>query len=211
MSKAVDLTGLRFGKLVAVRNTGEKRVRSFVWKCLCDCGGVKLATSGDLKPGKVKSCGCLQKISPNNLSHGHARKRLVTGTYRSWQMMHRRCLGYSAVHKERYTDRGITVCERWNSFDNFLADMGERPQGLTLDRINSSGNYEPTNCRWATKHQQAANRGNSVFITFKGRTLCAAEWARETGLCAATIQLRVKKNLTAEKILSTEKYKRSQA
>lgn len=201
MSKAVDLTGLRFGKLVAVRNTGKKRVRSFLWECRCDCGGVKLATSGELKPGNVKSCGCMQKISPNNLSHGHARKRLVTGTYRSWQMMHRRCLGYSAVHKERYTDRGITVCERWNDFDAFLADMGERPEGKTLDRIDVNKGYSKENCKWSSKVEQMQNRSNNVNLTLNGVTKCVSEWSRCLGLHVATIHRRLKRGLPAEMAL----------
>lgn len=137
----------------------------------------------------------------SNLSHGHARKGAITGTYRSWQLMHRRCAGYTEIHKEKYLDRGIAVCARWDDFDLFLQDMGERPEGKTLDRIDVDKGYSPENCRWATKTEQMQNRTNNVNLTLNGVTKCVAEWSRLLGLHVVTIHRRLKRGLPAEMAL----------
>lgn len=162
MPKLIDLAGKRFGRLVAL-SVSHVVNRRYHWNCGCDCGNSKVVAGADLKWGKTKSCGCFRRefVRKAKSKHGHANKGKVSRTYRSWQMMHRRCEGYTPVHKSRYTDRGIAVCERWSSFENFLADMGEKPEGLTLDRIDNDGNYEPSNCRWADKFTQRNNRSDT--------------------------------------------------
>lgn len=161
MRPGINITGLRFGRLVAVNPTIAKR--RTIWQCICDCGGSKKIPSSALTSGRTRSCGCLRReeFSKRRYIHGRGYK---DGTYRSWHSMKMRCLNPKGQFYYCYGGRGIKVCERWMNFENFLADMGEKPADLSLDRINNDGNYEPGNCRWATAIQQANNtrrsRGN---------------------------------------------------
>jgi len=163
--KPVDITGSRFGRLVAMA-PGASTPQGIAWQFTCDCGNqivrlAKAVRSGD--PSK-KSCGCLQReiwskrCSTMNYRHGMT----DTPTWKTWSMMLDRCKNPNAPKFHHYGGRGITVCDRWLTFENFYADMGERPTDLTLDRINVDGNYEPANCRWATHKEQRANRRPTV-------------------------------------------------
>jgi hypothetical protein len=158
MPKIMDITGLRSGRLVAVRFSHLKNHRTF-WVCLCDCGKELLVASGGIRGGWQKSCGCSRR---KPLTHGHTSTKERTPTYQSWKGMLNRCRTPSHNRYDLYGGRGITVCERWLSFENFLADMGERPEGKTLDRIDSDGNYGPWNCRWATSLEQRHNRRDYI-------------------------------------------------
>ena len=122
-----------------------------------------------------------------------------TGTYNSWAAMKRRCLYQKHEHFDCYGGRGIKVCDRWLMFENFLADMGTRPEGCTLERIDPNGDYCPENCRWATQTEQCRNRRNNRKITLNGETLTLAEWSKRSGVEASKIFYRLKAGWSAEK------------
>lgn len=149
--RPTDIVGKRFGRLVAVRQ-GEKRGRRTVWICRCDCGTESHVSIGNLNNGSTQSCGCLRREM--HTSHGLT----DTPTYRSWQAMISRCTRPSTGAFQQYGAKGVTVCQRWHKFDNFLADMGVRPEGTSIDRIDNERGYELSNCRWSTRSEQNKNR-----------------------------------------------------
>lgn len=160
-----DLAGQRFGRWLVVELAGllkdkQGRERWALWLCRCDCGTQKIVRRADLCNGKSQSCGCLQRelVAQRITVHGHASGGKDTATYRSWKAMITSCENPKAQYFENYGGRGITICNDWHSFEKFLGDMGIRPSGKTLDRIDPNGNYEKTNCRWATASEQRLNR-----------------------------------------------------
>lgn len=152
-----DLTGKKFGRLTAIALHPVKTNQGgFRYSCACDCGGSAVVSSSKLRLGRTRSCGCLIIESARNRATHRSTK---TPTYRSWVSMRERCYSPRASNFKWYGRRGITVCERWkSSFETFRSDMGERPSGTTLDRLNPDGNYEPGNCRWATSGEQARSK-----------------------------------------------------
>ena len=159
-----DLTGMRFGRLTVLPiHITENRATK--WLCRCDCGNEKYIYRGTLLAGQSNSCGCLRKeksretLEGNALSVTHGKS--YSRTYHIWLGMKQRCFNPRNKKYSRYGGRGITVCERWLSFENFLEDMGEVPGDLTIDRIDNDGNYEPGNCRWITTREQFATRSHT--------------------------------------------------
>ena len=153
MPKFQNITGQRFGRLVVVERQPRTTRRDGVrWVCLCDCGRTMVTLGKRLKTGHTRSCGCL--LREMKTTHGMA----WTPTWRSWVSMKSRCGDPNSTSYKNYGGRGINVCDQWLSFEKFIADMGERPDGRSLDRVNNDGNYEPGNCRWATASQQRRNQ-----------------------------------------------------
>lgn len=168
------------------------------WLCLCECGTEVIRTTGSLnkKAGSVRSCGCYRiKISTENVrkrctTHGLATRNNRSRTYQCWANMKQRCRPESE-DAAFYFDRGVSICERWHTFSNFLEDMGECPAGLTLDRIDGTGNYEPGNCRWADWDTQHNNTRRNRYLTIQGRTLTMAHAAKEYGVNYSSLRSRV--------------------
>ena len=158
MAKAVvDMTGQKFGRLTVLELAG--RNNGAVWRVRCECGTEKTVLRCNLVSHSTVSCGCARREAKR---HGHSRGDGNSPTYRSWAAMLNRVTNPKYAKWHRYGGRGITVCDRWRSFECFLEDMGQRPPRTSIDRVNNEGNYEPGNCRWATVAQQSANktRGN---------------------------------------------------
>lgn len=151
-----DLTGMQFGNLTAQWPAGIKGKR-ICWLFLCSCGKLKVAFATNVKSGKTMSCGCISEYL--QIKHGHSRIGKRSREYSTWLSMIQRCTNPLNPAFDIYGGRGISVCPKWRDFRSFLVDMGPRPKGTSIDRYpNTSGNYEPGNCRWATSSQQNSNR-----------------------------------------------------
>lgn len=198
MPKLIDLTGKTFGRLTVISYSHTKN-RSAVWNCICSCGGISKAYSHNLKSGHAKSCGC-GKIESRR-THGETGK---TKEYSAWNKMLGRCLNRNNKNYIEYGERGITVCDRWrNSYSNFLLDVGRAPSPEhSLDRKDNNGNYEPGNCRWATRKEQGNNKRNNRLISLAGETKTLAEWVSLTGIARGAIEMRIKRGWSIERVLN---------
>lgn len=196
MPKKVNMIGKRFGRLIATKESG-KDGNGFRYVFACDCGNTIDSGGASVRSGKTRSCGCLKSetTAAKNFVHG----MVHSGSYKSWQAMKTRCTNPNQASNARYAQVGYDP--DWESFENFVRDMGERPHGMTLDRIDNSKGYSKGNCRWATIAQQNRNTKQNVFITHNGKTMCMKDWANETGIPYPTIQDRVKRNKTPAEIL----------
>lgn len=163
----------------------------------CECGNVIVALVSNVISGNTTSCGCYRKKA--NTKHGNCNHHL----YQTWSNMLERCCNPSAHNYHRYGGRGITVCDRWrDNFANFISDMGERPDGCTLDRIDNSKGYEPGNCKWATWVEQNNNTRRNRLLSHNGKTQTMTQWAREFGFEVHTIRDRLRLGWSVERALS---------
>lgn len=205
-----DLIGKCFGRLIVVSRAGSLH-RSILFNCKCKCGKTTTVTSSRLRTGNTRSCGCLrhEQIIKLNFKHGGTKTR----EYAAWHQAKTRCFNPRYHQFEHYGGRGITMCEEWrNSFTTFLSDMGKAPKGdgqhgyLELDRYpNKNGNYEPGNCRWATRTEQIRNRRSTRYLDFNGRTQTVMEWVKERGLNYHTVVSRLYEGWPIEEILRQKK------
>ena len=169
--------------------------------CICDCGTITEKRWGKIKSGNTKSCGCLRKRKGKEhhaYKHGHARTGKVTQEHRIWAQMKDRCENPNSTGFHRYGGRGITVCSRWQDFENFINDMGPRPVGKSLDRIDNDGPYSPENCRWASCEEQMRNTRTNTKITHNGKTMCLVEWCEYLGVSRHLIMKRMKNGMSFE-------------
>lgn len=180
MKELTEIAGKTFGRLTAVRFSCRAG-NSAIWECMCACGTTKLVRRQHLLSGSIKSCGCLigETTAARNRTHG------LTGTktYVAWVNMIRRCEKATTRGFERYGGAGVSVCERWHKFENFLADMGEAPQGMTIDRLDNAAGYSKDNCHWATPTTQARNRAfKSTPTGIKGVVFCRDRFRAKIGV-----------------------------
>lgn len=188
MPPKVDIKGKRFGTRIVVKEINERRHGRVRWLAKCDCGTTSVLTKRQLE--KTKTCQNCKNATFGQMAT--ARKKVRhKATYRSWQSMMTRCFDTGHHAFDRYGGRGISVSERWRNYDNFLDDMGERPKGKTLDRIDVNGDYDCKNCRWATKVQQANNRRDNILLTVDGKTGTLTYWATKSGIARNVLKQRV--------------------
>jgi len=176
--KIIIKKGDKFGELTAIKFIETKKKSGQFWLFRCDCKVEKIICVGKVKAGHTKSCGCLveKRLKEGlNLKHG----MYGTKIYMSWSNMKNRCLNKNHPKFKNYGYRGITICSEWTKFENFYKDIGERPVGKTLDRIDNNGNYNKENCKWSTNKEQSNNRRDNHLIAYEGKTQNMKQWSEE--------------------------------
>jgi len=205
MGAFIDLTGQRYGYLTVLSRVENDRFKRARWLCRCDCGKEVVAGSNNLRTGQVASCGCARAVT--------TRKRLTTHgmtdgvLYNIWRGIRQRCNNPHSHAFKNYGGRGVSVCKEWDKFENFYSwgmSHGYR-KGLSIDRIDVNGNYEPKNCRWADRLQQANNTRRTKFIEYNGEKHATAEWARKLGLSRRGFASRIA-NMTIEDAMTRPRY-----
>jgi hypothetical protein len=197
MRKHLNISvGDKFGRLTVI---SLHRKRRLIATCQCDCGGSTTIDACSVTSGNTSSCGCLRldRLRKALKTHGES---AGTPEYKSWQQMLGRCYTPTNAKYKNYGARGIAVCGEWRDcFESFLADMGRKPSNKhTLDRIDNDGNYEPSNCRWATNREQSRNRRSNLLIEYKGRTQTLAGWIEELRLNDSMVRARIMRGIPPE-------------
>lgn len=196
------LVGRKFGKLTLLELVTNSPQGIPAWRCICECGGNLIGREANILNGHTRSCGCINRErAKRGLSRKHGMAN--TPTYFTWRSMKKRCLDPKSTGYKYYGGRGVTICHRWLAFENFLLDMGPRPNGTTIERRNTNGNYEPNNCYWATAKSQARNRRNNKIISFRGENLCVSAWAERLGTYPQKIFRRLEKGLSPAEIFAS--------
>jgi hypothetical protein len=196
MTRFKDMTGQKFSRLSIVECL-ERGSVAIKWRCVCDCGNETIVAGQSLRRGKSRSCGCLAKEAAT--THGRSR----TVEHRCWVSMNSRCSSETNQSYENYGGRGIKVCERWQeSFENFYADMGDRPAGHSIERIDNNGNYDPGNCRWATTLEQCQNLRITKYVVIDGKRMTITQAARAAGIKKHTAFSRIKRGMDPVRALT---------
>lgn len=190
-----DMTGLTFGRLTVQSLDHIKKGQGAIWKCACSCGAKPLVLGAHLRRSAVVSCGCYRKENTRDrkTTHGAARVGQKTRAYMIWESMRTRCETPTSMDFKDYGGRGISVCDRWSLFENFLADMGEPTPGMTLERKGNAGNYEPGNCAWESRLAQANNTRSNVIVSAGGARMTLAQFVRENGLQYSATRMQLKR------------------
>jgi hypothetical protein len=184
-----NLISQTFNQLTVIADGGRDSKSNVLWLCKCSCGGKALANAYDLRKGRVKSCGCL----PKNQKHGMARKGKSRSTeYSIWSEIIQRCLNPNHKSFKHYGGRGISIAPSWKEFINFYSDMGPRPNGCSIDRIDNNLGYTPSNCRWANTTQQSRNRRTNIVITLNNEQKILKDWLDELGVNIGSIHYRIR-------------------
>jgi len=191
MRERFDLTGVSFGRWTVVRRADHTNIhKQRLWVCRCACGRESLITSGALRNGMSKSCGCLRNDTTRIRSTKHG--LVDSGAYRSWCAAKGRCFNPNNPYAACYSERGLTMDPRWrDDFMAFYADMGPRPKGMSLDRRDNAGPYSPENCQWAPPLVQANNKRNNLLLEWRGQTKPIAQWSAELGLSKGAVYQRI--------------------
>ena len=204
--KLIDLTGKRFGYITVLRRYGHSK-NEVTWLCKCDCGNKTVVVGQELRRGNTKSCGCFKGslISIANTKHGGSKKHIKERLYRIWYGMKTRCEHSHSKPYKDYGGRGITVCDEWkkdySAFREWALANGYADD-LTIDRIDNNGNYEPSNCRWATIKEQSNNTRKNCYLEFRGEKKTASQWAELLGINVSTIYSRLKLGWSVEEALT---------
>jgi hypothetical protein len=202
----IDLSKQKLGRLTVMEVVGVTNQGGYLWSCLCTCGNSKAVSSDNLRRGHTKSCGCLrsERSRSVNTTHGHYKGGKPSKEIKSYDGMKSRCYNPNCSEYNNYGARGIKVCDRWHSFENFYEDMGDCPPGMTLDRKDNNGDYGPDNCKWSTLEEQCNNRRSNYLITYGGKTQTMSQWAREVGIKPGTLRARLHmNNWSEERALTT--------
>lgn len=189
MGRFRDLTGERFGRLLVLQRDGCNKHGQVKWYCECECGTRKHVLGTCLSRGMTQSCGCLQKesIGKVNLKHGMTKDPI----YAIWHSMMQRCYDKNSHAFNRYGGRGINVCDKWQEFEGFYEDMGDKPDGFSLERCDVNGDYTPENVVWADAKTQANNRRSNVILEHNGKKQTMQQWCDELGLKIGTVWARL--------------------
>lgn len=202
----IDRTGHKYGRLTVIAMIPKPRgAKHLYWLCRCDCGSTVDVDSLHLGCGHTQSCGCLQKdrLALARTTHGATSAKGSIPEYGVWLNMKARCTHKSVDSYKYYGARGIKVCERWMKFENFIEDMGRRPSdGHSIDRIDSNGNYEPSNCKWSDSFEQNNNRSNTRHLTYNGKTMSMFQWSREVGINPVRLHGRLAAGWSVERALT---------
>jgi hypothetical protein len=187
--KFEDLTTNEYGRLKVLKMVGQQVDRQTLWECECMCGVVTVVLRESLVSGATKSCGCLRRelMTVKKTTHGMSKTR----TYNIWSGMWTRGTNINRKSSDRYVNRGITVEKRWGVFENFLADMGEAPPNMQIERKDNDKGYGPSNCKWATCTENVNNRSNTIRLSSDGNIKPLSQWAVELGINRATLYQRL--------------------
>lgn len=205
-AKKIITPGTRFGSLTVIGESAARQHNQVSWICRCDCGKECFVAGASLFSGNTSSCGCKKGLTRASqlLRHGHCRRGAgQSKTYVAWANMRKRTTDPSNDRYAAYGGRGISVCDRWQSFDLFVADMGEAPSSQhSIDRIDVNGDYEPSNCRWITLREQAQNRQDTRWVIWHGERLCFEEACRRAGVKSVVAYKRLRRGWTLDRALS---------